>query len=126
MYSGMVPTLLRDVPFSGLYLMFYRKLKKMSSDGPNPVSAMATFNNGVVAASLASFITQPADVIKTNMQLYPKKYGRLKTVVVVMYKEMGVQGFWRGFVPRTLRRTLMSAMAWTVYEEIMKACHIKT
>ena len=33
-----------------------------------------------------------------------------------------MQGFLRGVVPRTLRRTLMAAMAWTVYEQV-RACH---
>lgn len=30
----------------------------------------------------------------------------------------GPQGFLKGLVPRTLRRTLMAAMAWTVYESV--------
>lgn len=30
--SGMAPTLVRDVPFSGIYLMFYTKLKKMVNE----------------------------------------------------------------------------------------------
>jgi len=127
LYSGLAPTLLRDVPFSGIYLMFYRKLKEISSgDGISPVSAYVNFTNGLMAGFLASLVTQPADVIKTNAQLYPKKYGRLKTTALFIYNERGLAGFWRGFLPRTLRRTMMSAMAWTVYEEIMKACNVKT
>ena len=30
----------------------------------------------------------------------------------------GMTGFWRGIIPRTIRRTLMAALAWTVYEEV--------
>ena len=30
----------------------------------------------------------------------------------------GLPGFLRGVVPRTLRRTLMAALAWTVYEQV--------
>ncbi|KAK3784050.1 hypothetical protein RRG08_025244 [Elysia crispata] len=125
LWSGLTPTLLRDVPFSGLYLLFYTNLKQYTSEsGSN--TAYTTFTNGIIAGFLASLVTQPADVIKTNMQLYPKKYGRLKPVMLLIYNERGLIGFWRGLVPRTLRRTLMSAMAWTVYEEVMRAFHIKT
>ncbi|RUS88954.1 hypothetical protein EGW08_003290 [Elysia chlorotica] len=124
LWSGMTPTLLRDVPFSGLYLLFYTNLKEFTTGISNP--AYTTFINGIIAGSLSSLVTQPADVIKTNMQLYPKKYGRLKPVMILIYNERGLIGFWRGLVPRTLRRTLMSAMAWTVYEEAMRAFHIKT
>ena len=34
-------------------------------------------------------------------------------------QEKGLKGFFRGAVPRSLRRTLMAAMAWTVYEQLM-------
>ncbi|CAG5128166.1 unnamed protein product [Candidula unifasciata] len=126
LYSGLAPTLLRDVPFSGIYLMFYTQMKSLTAEGRTHSAVHISFVNGIVAGSLASFVTQPADVIKTNMQLYPTKYGRLKTVVMLVYTERGFIGFWRGLVPRMLRRTLMSAMSWTVYEEIMRACNIKT
>lgn len=32
LFSGMAPTLVRDVPFSGIYLMFYTKFKKMVNE----------------------------------------------------------------------------------------------
>lgn len=128
LYSGLAPTLLRDVPFSGIYLLFYRYLKEASdTDGlSNSPAPLKNFTNGLMAGFLASFVTQPADVVKTNAQLYPKKFGRLKTTIMFIYHERGFYGFWRGFVPRTMRRTMMSALAWTVYEEIMRAARIKT
>lgn len=33
-------------------------------------------------------------------------------------QKYGIQGYFKGLVPRMLRRTLMAAMAWTVYEQV--------
>ncbi|KAL8605895.1 hypothetical protein ACOMHN_050306 [Nucella lapillus] len=127
LYSGLAPTLLRDVPFSGLYLMFFTKLKtynqpSMFGAGMEP---LVDFCNGVLAGVLASFVTQPADVVKTNMQLYPNQHRHLQQTMAYIYQEGGVYGFWRGIVPRTLRRTVMAALAWTVFEEISRRCILK-
>ncbi len=37
----------------------------------------------------------------------------------------GPSGFLVGLAPRMLRRTLMSALAWTVYEELMRQLGLK-
>ena len=37
----------------------------------------------------------------------------------------GAAGFMRGIDPRSLRRTLMAALAWTVYERAMKNIGLK-
>ncbi|KAA0196135.1 hypothetical protein HAZT_HAZT003544 [Hyalella azteca] len=94
---GLLPTLLRDAPFSGLYLMFYTQIKYKIPEG-----------------LLASAITQPFDVVKTKMQLYPDKFSSLLQVVIYVRKKYGYKGYFKGLVPRMLRRTLMAAMAWTV------------
>ncbi|KAM9391909.1 mitochondrial glycine transporter A-like isoform 1-T7 [Pholidichthys leucotaenia] len=126
LYSGLMVTLLRDVPFSGIYVMFYSQTKaalptEISSSSSAP---LANFTCGILAGVLASMITQPADVVKTHVQVNPQ----LKTAEAIRYifKEHGLQGFFRGAVPRSLRRTLMAAMAWTVYEQMMTRVGLKS
>lgn len=128
LYSGLVATVLRDAPFSGLYLMFYTEAKKFARSGfeVDRLNTVQTFGCGIIGGCLASLATQPADVVKTRVQLYPTMYsGNISTIVSILKSE-GLKGMFRGAVPRILRRTLMAAMAWTVYEEMMTRLHIKT
>ncbi|KAF1379105.1 hypothetical protein PFLUV_G00172620 [Perca fluviatilis] len=126
LFSGLMATLLRDVPFSGIYVMLYSQAKaslpkEMRSSASAP---LATFSCGVVAGVLASLITQPADVVKTHVQVNPQ----LRTALAIrhIYTEHRLQGFFRGAVPRALRRTMMAAMAWTVYEQMMTSIGLKS
>lgn len=123
--SGLGPTLFRDVPFSGLYLMFYEQLKSMVPPDlrqTNPTAAH--FMSGFAAGVLASLVTQPADVIKTSMQLDKENRGLVRTVKMI-YGQQGIGGFSIGLAPRMLRRTLMAALAWTVYENMIKTIGLK-
>ncbi|XP_012251641.1 mitochondrial glycine transporter-like [Athalia rosae] len=117
---GLVPTLFRDAPFSGLYLLFYTQCKKAIPQEYRIANNTATvhFTCGLLAGLFASVITQPADVIKTRMQLYPHEFKTLYSSFLSIYQQQGCLGYFQGIVPRLLRRTLMSAMAWTIYEEV--------
>ncbi|XP_051568213.1 mitochondrial glycine transporter B isoform X2 [Myxocyprinus asiaticus] len=128
LYSGLTATLLRDVPFSGIYVMFYSQAKKAL---PHEISSssfvpLVNFGCGVVAGILASLATQPADVVKTHMQVSPALYRKTSDAIRFVYVEHGLSGFFRGAVPRSLRRTLMAAMAWTVYEQLMALMGLKS
>lgn len=130
--SGLLPTLVRDAPYSGLYLMFYTQLKQhlpaldKNSNNAALNSAMTHFGCGITAGFLASMVTHPADVVKTQMQLHPERYGGSSlTAVTSIFRASGAKGFLVGLAPRMLRRTLMSALAWTVYEEIMRQVGLK-
>ncbi|KAG8235533.1 hypothetical protein J437_LFUL013495 [Ladona fulva] len=124
---GLLPTLFRDAPFSGLYLMFYTQTKAaVPSDVMNSGNKPAIhFSCGVIAGLFASAVTQPADVLKTKMQLYPDKFTGIQDVVIYVYKKYGVRGYFKGIVPRMLRRTLMAAMAWTIYERVTESIGLK-
>ncbi|XP_063240945.1 mitochondrial glycine transporter A-like [Bacillus rossius redtenbacheri] len=124
---GLVPTLFRDAPFSGLYLMFYSQAKGALPEDwtKGSLQAPANFSCGLAAGVLASVVTQPADVLKTKMQLYPDRFRDLRSVVLYVRQKYGVKGYFRGLVPRMLRRTLMAAMAWTVYEQLTRSMGLK-
>lgn len=79
------------------------------------------FNNltcGVVAGVLASLITQPADVIKTRMQINPQLYPTVLATLSVTQRERGFRGLFTGSLPRATRRTFMAAFTWLFYEEV--------
>ncbi|XP_070380040.1 mitochondrial glycine transporter-like isoform X1 [Dermacentor albipictus] len=122
LYSGLIPTLVRDAPYSGIYLVFYVQAKRFVPErvreGHHLVAA--NFTCGLVAGLLASLVTQPADVIKTHMQLQPGKFRSILTSILLIAKEEGMVGYFRGLVPRMLRRTLVTAMAWSFYEQVTK------
>ncbi|XP_021413845.2 mitochondrial glycine transporter B [Oncorhynchus mykiss] len=128
LFSGLTATLLRDAPFSGLYVMFYSQGKNTLPQeiSTSPYAALANFSCGILAGVLASLVTQPADVVKTHVQVSPHLYRRTADAVRYIYNEHGFQGFFRGGVPRSLRRTMIAAMAWTVYEQLMARMGLKS
>ncbi|XP_061442946.1 mitochondrial glycine transporter isoform X5 [Rhineura floridana] len=128
LFSGLTATLLRDAPFSGIYLMFYTQTKKIAPyDQVDPALApLVNFGCGIFAGILASLATQPADVIKTHVQLSSEKYLQTRQAVALIFRDYGLAGFFRGAVPRALRRTLMAAVAWTVYEQMMYKMGLKS
>ncbi|KAM8930333.1 mitochondrial glycine transporter [Pelodytes ibericus] len=122
LFSGLTATIMRDAPFSGIYLMFYTQAKKIAPhEKVDPAfTPLLNFGCGIMAGILASVVTQPADVIKTHIQLSPKKYYWTGQAANYIFKNHGITGFFCGGLPRALRRTLMAAMAWTVYEQMME------
>lgn len=131
LYRGMVPTLIRDVPFSGLYVLLYTRLKAvLEAELPRAPGYSVHFGSGVVAGVLATTVVHPADVVKTRMQLAivdKGAHGELRTVanslsltqtVRKMLADEGWRGFAKGIAPRVVKRTLSTAVTWTIYEQL--------
>lgn len=53
---------------AALYYMFYSNLKDRLSSQERP-QAVVNFTSGTVAAVAATVLTQPADVVRTRMQV---------------------------------------------------------
>jgi solute carrier family 25, member 38 len=134
-FSGFGATAVRDAPYAGLYVLFYEasktRLNKLlaaenatstvGDNGRPSIASSATINasSGVVAAGLATALTNPFDAIKTRLQLMPQKYGNTLKATRLMLKEDGIKAFFDGLGLRMGRKALSSALAWTVYEELI-------
>ena len=114
--AGLVPTIIRDAPYSGLYLMLYNNLKDTLAVENRKDKQVIHFMCGLLAGAMATMIVQPADVVKTALQLSHGRMG-LMEVMLDIYKQRGVGGFMVGLGPRVVRKSLMSALAWSVYEQ---------
>ncbi|KAI4214543.1 MAG: hypothetical protein LQ351_002960 [Letrouitia transgressa] len=133
-FSGFGATAIRDAPYAGLYVVFYEQCKvrlsqlnAMNSLGDIVTKNMGTsmaigtnFVSGVLAAGLATAITNPFDVVKTRLQLMPSKYGNMVKASRQLIKEDGYRSLFDGLGLRMGRKVMSSALAWTLYEELIR------
>lgn len=133
-FAGFGATALRDGPYAGMYVLFYEMLKtrisslswaESSRDGQshamNSTAARTiNFGSGVLAGAACSVISNPFDAIKTRIQLQPHQYRHSWQACRKMVSEEGLSSLWDGLALRMSRKALSSALAWTVYEELIR------
>ena len=137
-FSGFGATAVRDAPYAGLYVVFYEQCKQQLSrysargstsdlnlDMKRSTSAGINFVSGILAAGLATAITNPFDAVKTRIQLMPQKYRNMVAAGRMMVQEDGVKVLLNGLGLRMARKAMSSALAWTLYEELIRRAEQK-
>lgn len=130
LYSGLLPTLVRDAPYSGIYFSAFSALKGawrrgVGADAPPQLDAAGTFAAGLAAGTLATAATHPADVLKTRLQLRPAAGRFVDGAVLVgevraLVRTEGVGGLFTGLLPRVAKRATTSALTWTLFDVVLK------
>ncbi|KAI9171893.1 Solute carrier family 25 member [Paramyrothecium foliicola] len=133
-FSGFGATAMRDAPYAGMYVLLYEKFKAQLSSLAMPASpevgvvaktrtstaSLINFSSAVVAGAGCSAISNPFDAVKTRIQLQPDRYRNIWQACRKMVAEEGLRSLWDGLVLRMSRKALSSALAWTVYEELIR------
>lgn len=140
-FSGFGATAIRDAPYAGLYVLFYEQAKRrfsqlrdaaptvntlgLQSGMTSSKSVPINFLSGVLAAGFATAITNPFDAVKTRLQLMPERYGNMIQATQKMIKEDGFKSLFDGLGIRMARKAISSALAWTLYEELVRRAEVR-
>lgn len=147
-FSGFGATAMRDAPYAGLYVLFYEQSKKRLSsltggaggDVKDPLTSRAkmttsqamgvstaatiNFGSGVIAGAACSAISNPFDAVKTRIQLQPGVYRNTFHAARMMVAQEGLRSLADGLALRMSRKAMSSALAWTVYEELIRRTEV--
>jgi len=124
LWKGLGPTLLRDVPFSGIYWVSYEKFKMLNN---NKATFSVSFVGGTLAGGFAAIVTTPFDVVKTYRQIEmaereiitePPKLRGMGTFAVLenIYQNNGIQGLFTGLFPRVVKVAPACAIMVATFE----------
>jgi hypothetical protein len=107
LYRGYASTMIREGLGFGIYFYVYNNLKDMHNQQFNikfnPLYAMMY---GALSGTSAWAIMYPSDQIKTIQQYHNHKFTQ---AIKHIYKNHGLVGFYRGYIPALLRASILHA-----------------
>ena len=132
LWKGLVPTLWRDVPFSGIYWVGLESIRRRLNSRADrwgwewkPMREfVVSFTAGAISGMLAAALTTPFDVAKTRRQVSLAHHspstpigpysllGQLKEI----WRTEGAKGLTRGIVPRVAKVAPACAIMISSYE----------
>ncbi|KAJ8728060.1 hypothetical protein PYW08_016445 [Mythimna loreyi] len=124
LWGGMIPMLQRHVLYAGSRLVTYEQFRNHFKDEKGKISLGMATVGGVVSGAFAQFISNPADLVKVQMQAEgrrilqgkPPRFSNCRKCYRMLYAESGFFGFWRGAVPNMQRAALVTIGDVTAYD----------
>ncbi|RVE53542.1 hypothetical protein evm_001683 [Chilo suppressalis] len=129
LFRGLGSTLLRDVPFSGLYWTTFESTKRFFNRPDSEKNTfLFNFFCGSVAGSIAAFVTLPFDVIKTHQQIElgekeiytdgktQQRASNMQDIARNIYRNHGFKGLFTGLLPRIFKVAPACAIMIATFE----------
>lgn len=129
LWKGLMPTLLRDVPFSGIYWVSYEQLKASyirRHHYTRQPSLLHNFLFGSLAGGLAALVTTPFDIVKTLRQINvaeteilkspPGQARSTRAVLRDLLSTRGYKALFTGLAPRLIKVAPSCAIMITSFE----------
>ncbi|KAI1894113.1 hypothetical protein AGOR_G00112480 [Albula goreensis] len=126
LYQGVTPNIWGAGASWGLYFFFYNAIKAYNQEGrQSELSATEHLVSAAQAGAMTLCITNPIWVTKTRLVLQynadpsQKQYRGMLDALVKIYRQEGIPGLYRGFVPG-LFGTSHGALQFMAYEELKR------
>ncbi|KAL0262623.1 mitochondrial aspartate-glutamate transporter agc1 [Diplodia seriata] len=122
LYKGASACLLRDVPFSAIYFPAYNHLKRdfFGESPQKKLGVLQLLTAGAIAGMPAAYLTTPADVIKTRLQVEARKgeaqYTSLRHAAKLIWQQEGFRAFFKGGPARIMRSSPQFGFTLAGYE----------
>jgi len=113
LFTGLVPTLFREVPAYTLYFFLYAALMSSASE---TLGSIAPAVSGALAGAACVIPVHPVDVVKTIVQHSAADW---QDVVADIYEGQGLEGFWEGLLPRMGRAAINHSVTFAMYDYLM-------
>jgi hypothetical protein len=111
-------------PATGPYEFIRRLVSPVGPDGKPQRTLPASIAAGGLTGICYWLSCYPIDVVKNRLQAAPDTsppvYSGMRDVARVIYREAGVRGFFRGFVPCILRAFPANASCFVAFEMAMR------
>jgi len=122
LWRGLMPTLWRDVPFSGVYWASYEACKSTFRTRYNKTGALYEFFSGAASGIIAATITHPFDVAKTRRQALVLSQEGVPTQTLrflgKILQQEGVGALYAGIVPRLAKIAPACGIMIASYESV--------
>lgn len=129
LYHGLSATLL----FRGFFFFWwgsYDVFTRLLAQKTQLSTPAINFWAGGLSAQVFWLTSYPCDVVKQRIMTDPlagglgdgeRRFGSWREAARTVYRENGVKGYWRGFVPCFLRAFPANAVALVAFEGVMRA-----
>ena len=132
LYKGAAACLLRDIPFGAIYFPAYAVCKEylVNQQGSSgSASASNILLAGTLAGIPATFLTTPADVVKTRLQVVPRpgevSYNGIGDCIKNIYRMEGPTAFFKGSLFRVCRIAPQFGISLLGYEMLSQLLGLK-
>ncbi|KAI5072304.1 hypothetical protein GOP47_0012410 [Adiantum capillus-veneris] len=121
LFTGLTPTLLREVPGNAFMFGVYEATKQYMAGGQDTssLSRSALLSAGGIAGASFWLSVYPADVIKSKIQIDDRsnpKYSGTIDAFKKVYCAEGIKGLYKGFGPAMARSVPANAACFLAYE----------
>ena len=127
LYKGATACLMRDIPFSAIYFPTYAHLKKdyFGESPTHSLGILQLLTAGAIAGMPAAYLTTPADVIKTRLQVEARKgetrYRNIPHAFRTILAEEGFRALYKGGPARIFRSSPQFGATLAAYEFLQRS-----